>query len=101
MILGDVIALGNHRVMCGDCTNPEDVAALMQASHAKLLFTSPPYSDIYEYAGNNLDPKHLAGFIPAFKPHADIIASTSASRSAITKSLRTGTNISVRLMNAG
>ena len=73
MIRGDVAALGYHRVMCGDCTNPEDVAALMQASHAKLLFTSPPYSDIYEYAGNNLDPKHLAGFIPAFKSHADIM----------------------------
>ena len=70
---GEVVTLGNHRVMCGDCTNPEDVIALVQDSHAKLLFTSPPYSDIYEYSGNNLDPKHLARFIPAFRDHADIL----------------------------
>ena len=73
MILGDVIALGNHRVMCGDCTKPEDVTALVQDSHAKLLFTSPPYFDIYEYSGNNLDPQHLASFIPNVKDYADIL----------------------------
>lgn len=70
---GEVVTLGNHRVMCGDCTNPEDVTALIENSHAKLLFTSPPYSDIYEYSGNNLDPKHLASFIPAFRDYADIL----------------------------
>ena len=64
---GNIITLGNHRVLCGDCTNPEDVSRLMQESHAKLLFTSPPYSDIYEYSGNDLDPSHLARFIPNFR----------------------------------
>lgn len=73
MEYGEIITLGNHRLLCGDCTNPDDVAALVQASHAKLLFTSPPYSDIYEYSGNNLDPAHLARFIPAFRDHADIM----------------------------
>lgn len=70
---GEVVTLGNHRVMCGDCTQTEDVSRLMQDTHAKLLFTSPPYSDIYEYSGNNLDPAHLASFIPAFRDHADIM----------------------------
>ena len=73
MKYGDIITLGNHRVLCGDCTNAEDVSRLMQASHAKLLFTSPPYSDIYEYSGNNLVPSHLARFIPNFKDYADIM----------------------------
>ena len=68
-----VITLGNHRVICGDCTNPKDVSRLMQDSHAKLLFTSPPYSDIYEYSGNNLSPSHLARFIPNFRDYADIL----------------------------
>lgn len=68
-----VITLGNHRVICGDCTNPKDVSRLMQESHAKLLFTSPPYSDIYEYSGNNLAPSHLARFIPNFRDYADIL----------------------------
>ena len=45
----------------------------MQDSHAKLLFTSPPYFDIYEYSGNNLDPQHLASFIPNVKDYADIL----------------------------
>lgn len=70
---GEVVTLGNHRVMCGDCTQTEDVSRLMQDTHAKLLFTSPPYFDIYEYSGNNLDPAHLASFIPAFRDHADIM----------------------------
>ena len=70
---GEVVTLDNHRVMCGDCTQTEDVTDLVQDSHAKLLFTSPPYSDIYEYSGNNLDPAHLASFIPAFRDHADIM----------------------------
>lgn len=70
---GNIITLGNHRVLCGDCTNPEDVSRLMQESHAKLLFTSPPYSDIYEYSGNDLDPSHLARFIPNFRDYADIL----------------------------
>ena len=59
--------------MCGDCTNSKDVSQLMQDSHAKLLFTSPPYSDIYEYSGNDLSPKTLAQFIPAFRNYADIL----------------------------
>ena len=70
---GDIHELGRHRLMCGDCTNPEDISRLMQNSHAKLLFTSPPYSDIYEYSGNDLSPAHLAHFIPNLKPYADIM----------------------------
>lgn len=70
---GDLITLGNHRVLCGDCTKPYDVSQLMQDSHAKMLFTSPPYSDIYEYAGNNLAPEHLALFISNFRDYADVM----------------------------
>lgn len=46
---GDIISLGNHRLMCGDSTNSDDVARLMGTDHAKILFTSPPYSDIRAY----------------------------------------------------
>lgn len=59
--------------MCGDATNPDDVQTLMQDAHARLLFTSPPYSDIYTYAGNNLSPETLSQFIPAFRDYSDII----------------------------
>ena len=69
----NIIDLGRHRLMCGDSTNPEHVAALMQDAHAKLLFSSPPYSDIYEYSGNDLSPQTLAQFIPVFRDYADIM----------------------------
>ena len=73
LILGQVIPLGNHRLLCGDCTNPDDVSSLLQDNHAKILFTSTPYSDIYSYCGNDLSPAHLAQFIPIVKDFADIL----------------------------
>ena len=69
----EVKKFGQHRLMCGDCTNREDVSQLMQDSHAKLLFTSPPYSDIYIYGGNDISPEHLAQFIPVAKDYADVM----------------------------
>lgn len=41
---GDVWILGNHRLMCGDSTSPEDVAILMDGEKANIAFTSPPYN---------------------------------------------------------
>lgn len=53
---GEIIELGEHRLMCGDVTSHENISRLMQNSHAKLLFTSPPYNDIYIYGGNAYHP---------------------------------------------
>ncbi len=52
--LGDVWTLGRHRICCGDATNPEHVAALMQGTEADLCFTSPPYAQQRDYAGGVL-----------------------------------------------
>jgi DNA modification methylase len=41
---GDIWLLGNHRLMCGDSTKPEDVARLMQGEMADLWLTDPPYN---------------------------------------------------------
>jgi DNA modification methylase len=52
---GDVWLLGGkHRICCGDATNPEHVAALMQGTEADLCFTSPPYAQQRDYAGGVL-----------------------------------------------
>lgn len=48
--LGDVYRLGNHILMCGDSTKPDDVRKLMQAGggeKAALLITDPPYNTDY------------------------------------------------------
>lgn len=41
---GDIYELGQHRVMCGDSTDPESVATLMDGKLADLLLTDPPYN---------------------------------------------------------
>lgn len=41
---GDVFILGDHRLMCGDSTNPEDVTVLMVGKKADMVFTDPPYN---------------------------------------------------------
>ena len=45
---GDLITLGEHRVLCGDATASEDVGRLMDGAKAEMLFTDPPYGVNYE-----------------------------------------------------
>jgi DNA modification methylase len=40
---GDLWLLGDHRLLCGSSTNPEDVERLMDGNKAQLLATDPPY----------------------------------------------------------
>ena len=46
---GDVWLLGEHRLACGDASDPGVVAALMGGEKAHLLFTSPPYANQRDY----------------------------------------------------
>ena len=45
---GDIWQLGEHRLMCGDSTQIDDVEKLMDGQKADLLFTDPPYGVSYE-----------------------------------------------------
>ena len=47
---GDVWILGKHRLLCGDATNPEDVANLMNGQKANSILTDPPYNVGFESA---------------------------------------------------
>ena len=46
--LGDVYILGNHRLMCGDSTNPQHVDRLLNGATPILMVTDPPYGVNYE-----------------------------------------------------
>ena len=41
---GDIWQLGNHRLICGDSTDPEVVGKLMDGKLADMVFTDPPYN---------------------------------------------------------
>ncbi len=47
----DLWILGEHRLLCGDSTNRDDVALLMDGQKAKLFSTDPPY--LVGYDGKN------------------------------------------------
>jgi DNA modification methylase len=47
---GDLWLLGDHRLLCGDSTKPEDVQRLLDGNEPFLMSTDPPY-------GVNYDPE--------------------------------------------
>ncbi len=69
---GDLYQLGEHRLLCGDSTDEADIARLMDGHKARMLFTSPPYSDMREYeGGKDLSVDNLVRFISAYRPYTD------------------------------
>ena len=42
--VGDIFQLGEHRLMCGDSTDPAVIDRLMDGVKADMVFTSPPYN---------------------------------------------------------
>ena len=67
--MGEIYQLGEHRLMCGDSTNPEEVKILCNGEEMDLLFTDPPYnvdisnSDGLKIANDNMSDSEFKKFL--------------------------------------
>ena len=76
---GEMYELGNSILLCGDSTNPEDVARLMGSEKADVVFSDPPYgmgldtdySDMENEnstLGKKKGKRYAAGHVDTFTP---------------------------------
>ena len=64
---GDIIQLGNHRLMCGDCRESDDVSSLMDGETIHMAFTSPPYAEQRVYdESSGFKPIHPDEYVEWF-----------------------------------
>lgn len=65
---GEVIALGKHRLICGDSTDPFVIEKLFAGAKADAVFTDPPYNVDYEgtagkIKNDNMEDSKFRGFL--------------------------------------
>ncbi len=59
---GDLWMLGNHRLLCGDSSKPQDVDRLLDGAAIHLVNTDPPYNVKVEPRSNNAIAAGLSSF---------------------------------------
>jgi ParB-like chromosome segregation protein Spo0J len=60
---GDLWVLGDHRLLCGDSSKPEDVDRLLGGESVHLVNTDPPYNVKVEPRSNNAIAAGLSSFV--------------------------------------
>src|SRR5262245_18856696 len=69
---GDLIVLGNHRLLCGDSSKPEDVDRLLEGAPIHLVNTDPPYNVKVEPRSNNAIAAGLSSFTATHHQGLDV-----------------------------
>ena len=72
---GDLWTVGDHRVLCGDSRNADDVARVMDGKQINVAFTSPPYAVQRAYDTNSgFEPISPDDYVAWFEPVAANVA---------------------------
>jgi DNA modification methylase len=85
----DVWILGNHRLLCGDARNTNDVDRLLDGATGHLVYTDPPYNVNVEPRSNNAIAAGYSSFA----------AATTATRRTHCKTRRAANAVKNELLN--
>ena len=69
---GDLWLLGDHRLLCGDSSKPEDVDRLLDRADIHLVNTDPPYNVKVEPRSNNAIAAGLSSFTTTHHQKLDV-----------------------------
>jgi DNA modification methylase len=69
---GDLWILGEHRLLCGDSSKPEDVDRLLAGAAIQLVNTDPPYNVRVEPRSNNAIAAGLSSFTGTHHQQLDV-----------------------------